>query len=90
MAKQPAPHQPPAQQPIRVTVRYFAALQEHKGLESEVLLVPPRQTVQALFATLFPRHKAPVSYAINHTQVPANTLVKPGDTVAFLPPFGGG
>lgn len=78
---------------LRVTVRTFAQLREHRSADSEELDVPSQTSVAQVFQTLFgagPLADLPVAYALNHALVPPHTLVQDGDTLAFLPPVGGG
>ena len=78
---------------ITVTVRYFAALRERRGLETESLQTAKSTTIGGLYAQLFPPGPdgaLPVAYAQNHVRVSGATPLADGDEVAFLPPLGGG
>ena len=77
----------------QITVHYFAALREARGQDREEVDVPEGTTAGGLLATLFPSSTwthAGVTFACNHEIVPAERVVHHGDTVVFLPPFGGG
>lgn len=78
---------------MQVTVRYFAALREQKGSDEETVGVTTATDVASLFATLFqgsPLAGLPVLFAVNQAYVSADTLLRDGDEVAFIPPLGGG
>jgi molybdopterin converting factor subunit 1 len=78
---------------VQITVLYFAALREQKGVGTEHIEVPPGTTVSELYATLFPPGPLgvlPVAFARNQTYATAGEAIEDGDEVAFLPPLGGG
>ena len=78
---------------ITVTVHYFAALRERRGLETESMQTSETTTIGRLYAQIFPPGPdgaLPVAYAQNHVRVPGATPLADGDEVAFLPPLGGG
>ena len=76
-----------------VTVLYFAALREDRGLSEEVLDVPDGTSLAALYQTIFaasPLLAMPVAYACNHDYASGDVALKDGDEICFLPPLGGG
>lgn len=76
-----------------VTVLYFAALRERRGVSSETLSVEEGTTLGGLYAQLFdgaPEAALPVAFARNQGYADATDLLDDGDEVAFLPPLGGG
>ena len=78
---------------IRVTLKTFAQLRELRGVDSEELELPSQTSVAQLFDQIFgagPLAKLPVAFALNHALVPPNTELRDGDTLALLPPVGGG
>ncbi len=78
---------------ITVTVRYFAALREQRGVDTESRQAPENTTIGQLYASIFPpgpNGSLPVAYAQNHIRVAPGTQLADGDEVAFLPPLGGG
>ena len=85
-----------------VRVRLFAALRERAGWAERTLPLAP-QGSQATPASLWQRLAlgqgppaeaaglpASIRVAINHAFAAADTPLKPGDEVAFLPPITGG
>lgn len=75
---------------MRVTVLWFAALRERRGVASEVVEVPPGTTLAALYAQCVPADRIPVAHVRNQRVCPGDEPVADGDEVAFLPPLGGG
>lgn len=78
---------------MRITVRYFAALREVKGVEQESIDVEPGTTLGGLYQQLFGATAyaaLPVACARNLEYARAKDAVGEGDEVAFLPPIGGG
>lgn len=78
---------------IRVTLKTFAQLRELRGVDSEELELPSQTSVAQLFAQVFgqgPLSELPVAFALNHALVPPDTPLQDGDTLALLPPVGGG
>lgn len=78
---------------IQVTLKTFAQLRELRGVDSEELELPSQTSVAQLFEQVFgegPLAKLPVAFALNHALVPPTTLLSDGDTLALLPPVGGG
>jgi molybdopterin synthase catalytic subunit len=80
--------------PIRVTVRCFAAVRE--ALASDVLTVelPAGATMADLRAQLGARAPAlqrlPLAFAVNRAYAAAGTVLRSGDEVALIPPISGG
>ena len=75
---------------MTLTVLYFAALREEKGISSETLEKVESMTVEELFYLLFNRPHLGIRFALNQHYVTADTVLEDGDEVAFLPPLGGG
>jgi molybdopterin synthase sulfur carrier subunit len=83
-----------------VTILYFAWLRERAGVGEEQLVLPPEiRTVSALIEHLAARdaghaaafqNRHTVRYAVNQDFAGPDTLVRPGDEVAFFPPVTGG
>ena len=76
-----------------VTVRYFAALRERRGVDQESVEVPQGWTLKQLYLHLFPpgpEGSLTVAYARNHVLAKPEDAVEEGDEIAFLPPIGGG
>lgn len=84
----------PSVPPITVSVRCFAAVREALGAEVLQVEVPSGSTVEALRAQLGHRSPAllrvPVAFAVNRGYARPDTVLQPGDEVAFLPPISGG
>ena len=85
-----------------ILVRYWASARSAAGVDADEVPVDGPVTLAGLLATLVARHPGtrlpqvleacsvllgdrPVS-----TEDPADVVVRPGDTVEFLPPFAGG
>lgn len=79
---------------IHVTLRCFAAVRETLGTDSMTVEVPEGTTVHGLRETLGKQHPAllrvPVAYAVNQDYARAQSVLKDGDEVAFIPPISGG
>ena len=78
---------------VQITVRYFAMLREQRGVESEVIEVPPGLSLREIYHRIFPpgvHEPIPVAFVRNRAAAPPDTEVEVGDEVAFLPPLGGG
>ena len=79
---------------IRVTVRCFAAVREALGNDHLVVDLATGTTVEALRRLL--GGSAPqllrlqVAYAVNRDYARADTVLRDGDEVAFIPPISGG
>ncbi|MCB0384041.1 MAG: molybdopterin converting factor subunit 1 [Bdellovibrionales bacterium] len=77
-----------------VSVRYFAALREQRGLSEE-----SRQTVAETPAELYEELKAEFGFSLrrdqlrvatNSSYVEMNSPLKEGDVLTFIPPVAGG
>jgi molybdopterin synthase sulfur carrier subunit len=85
---------------LKVKVLYFASLREQLGKGSEEVDLPGEAaTLGDLRSHLVGRGGAwqvsladgrPVRMAVNQDMVPATTVIKAGDEVAFFPPVTGG
>ena len=81
---------------IRVKVKFFAAPRETVGSGEIEKEVPPGSTVQTLLDLMVEEYPALHTYtrflnvAVNRAYVGMQTELKDGDTVACLPPVGGG
>ena len=81
---------------MRIAVRYFAALREAVGRESEPLELPDGVDVVAARETLAGRYPAVApllprcAAAINRAYVSPETPLHDGDELVFIPPLGGG
>jgi molybdopterin converting factor subunit 1 len=79
---------------MKVTIRYFAVLREHRGLGRENV-VTASATPGALYAELQKRHGLALPperlrVAVNQDFAAWDTLLREGDEVAFIPPVAGG
>lgn len=78
---------------MQVSVRYFAALREKRGVSTEAVEVTQGETLSGLYERLFPgpaESRMPVAYARNHAHARPSEVLQDGDEIAFLPPVGGG
>jgi molybdopterin converting factor subunit 1 len=81
---------------MRVHVRYFAALRERVGKDSEEVTLPAGATVSQACAALIERYPqlAPTlkscAAAVNRAYASAETALTEGDELVFIPPLGGG
>ena len=75
---------------MQIHIRYFATLREQRGTSEEIVEFPEGITPAAAYAQLCPPAQLPVAYAINEEYTSAQTLLKDGDELVFLPPLGGG
>lgn len=81
---------------MQVHVLYFASFREAAGRDEERLELAERACVGDLWSLLarrtplFARFSSPPPAAVNREHVPADTRLKDGDEVAFLPPVAGG
>lgn len=81
----------------RISVLYFAALRERVGTSSEEIELPAEVVnVRALSAWLEEHRPAlkgclgAVRFAVDEELVSPDRVLRPGDTVALLPPVSGG
>ena len=77
-----------------IHVTYFAALRDATGFAEETLKTETR-TAKALFHELTAKYRWPLSetdirFAINDRYHPADTVLKEGDKIVFIPPVAGG
>ena len=72
-----------------IELQYFAQLRTERGCTQETRTCVAN-TPETLFLEIFGRLPVGIQFAINDRFVEANTLINEKDTVAFLPPFGGG
>ena len=77
-----------------IHITYFAALRDATGCAEETLMTEV-MTAKALFHELTAKYHWPFSetfiqVAINDRYRPADTLLKEGDSVVFIPPIAGG
>ncbi|HEY4230304.1 MAG TPA: molybdopterin converting factor subunit 1 [Thermoanaerobaculia bacterium] len=81
---------------MRVQVLYFAAFRDAVGKDAETRELSDRATVAELWKTLagqvpfFARFPVMPPAAVNREYVEAETALRDGDEVAFLPPVAGG
>jgi sulfur-carrier protein len=81
---------------MRISVRYFAALREAVGRDSEPLELPDGAGVVAARDALAARYPAVAALlprcaaAVNRTYVTVETALRDGDELVFIPPLGGG
>ena len=79
----------------RFEVRLFASFADIFGSPNISLTLPKGSTVENLTSAL---HALPsgaslpekLVVAVNHTYVPAQTVLSPGDEIALIPPVAGG
>ena len=80
-----------------IQVRYFAGLRELSGTDNEEIEISGSINLDDFIEKIKIRHPE-LANELGTTAVsvnmdvadPASTTLKPGDEVAFLPPFGGG
>jgi len=85
-------------EPITVTVRFFAAARAAAGVQEEKLSIPAPATVADVLASVVARHGDGLgdvlrrcSYLLNETAVRgAGTTVPAAAVLDVLPPFAGG
>ncbi|MEZ4563916.1 MAG: molybdopterin converting factor subunit 1 [Thermomicrobiales bacterium] len=81
---------------ITVNLRYFAAMREALGRSSERVGVPSGTTAGDMLARLvteqpkLERMRSIVLVMVNQAYAPADTILRDGDEVAFIPPVSGG
>ncbi len=78
---------------VEVTVHYFAMLKEMRECSTESFTIDDGTTVASLFNEIFPPATPGlpiVQYVINQKRTSPETALEDGDSVAFLPPLGGG
>jgi len=81
---------------MHIQIRYFASLHEITGEGEEQLTVPDEATIADVRTMLLTRYSQlrPILercvYAVNRHYVSAETILKEGDELVFIPPTGGG
>ena len=81
---------------MRVRLLHFASFRDAVGRDQEVRELPEGGRVDDLWAALsrdvplFARFPSMPPAAVNREYVPAGTVLREGDEVAFLPPVAGG
>lgn len=79
---------------VRVTVRCFASVREALGAEVVERAVAPGTTVEGLLRELAAAApqllRLPLAFAVNRDYARADTVLKDGDELAFIPPISGG
>jgi molybdopterin synthase sulfur carrier subunit len=81
---------------MRIQIRYFAALREVTARDAEPLDLPDgadAAAVRSLVAERYPRLRPVLdrcAVAVNRSYVPAETSLREGDELVFIPPLGGG
>ena len=78
-----------------IDVLYFAVFQDFTKKIQETLTLSEGMTARSLYQELTKRYSFPLStdqlrFAVNHLFISADTPLKPGDIVAFIPPVSGG
>ena len=79
-----------------ITIRYFAAVRERTGVESETLEADEHATVADVWQAITDRHpelaglKQHLRFAVNHEFADDDQPVGDGDEVALIPPVSGG
>jgi molybdopterin converting factor subunit 1 len=81
---------------MSVQIRYFAALRQTTGHDSETLQLPVGTTVAQTRSLLVERYPAlstllpRCAVAINRSYASVEAVLGDGDELAFIPPLGGG
>lgn len=80
---------------IQITVNYFASMAETTGKDTETISIANGLTAQQVFSILkqqydFASISGRIRVAINHHFSDWDTLLKDGDTLAFIQPVAGG
>jgi len=81
---------------MHIQIRYFASLREITREGEEQLIVPDEATIADVRTILLTRYSQlwPILercvYAVNRHYVSAETILKEGDELVFIPPMGGG
>lgn len=83
-------------QGMNIRIRYFASLREVTGRSDETLTVEDGTTVSMVRALVLARYAGlqPIIErcinAVNRSYVSAETVLRDGDELVFIPPMGGG
>lgn len=75
---------------MRLTVLYFAAVRELRGVDREEIVRDGPLTIADLYRDLLGPEGPTVAYTRNRAVVSGATEVADGDEISFLPPLGGG
>lgn len=81
---------------MKVRLLHFASFRDAAGREEELRELPEGVRLEELWAALsreiplFARYPSMPPAAVNREYVPAGTVLRDGDEVAFLPPVAGG
>ena len=80
---------------MSVTIKFFAVYRDLMGRSEVTLDVSAGRTVASLYKQLLgdqvdPRLREVTLFAVNEQYAPADTAVRDGDRVAFIPPVSGG
>lgn len=79
---------------VRVTLRCFAGVREAVGtdvLNVDVQVGTTAEGLRQKIAAQVPAlHRVPVAFAVNRDYARADTVLRDGDEVAFIPPISGG
>ena len=81
---------------MRVKLLYFAVLRDIMGEEEAVVTLPEGARAESVWAMLREQHPAldryerPPMLAINEDYATADSELKDGDELAFIPPVAGG
>ena len=80
---------------MAITVKFFAVYRDIMGRSEVSLSAGAECTVAGLYEQLLgdrvdPRLRKVTLFAVNEQYAPADTLVRDGDRVAFIPPVSGG
>lgn len=81
---------------MKIRLLHFASFRDAAGRDEEVRELPDGGRVEDLWAALareialFGRFPSMPPAAVNREYVPAGTILRDGDEVAFLPPVAGG
>ena len=81
---------------MKITMLFFGIYREITGKKEEIIEIPRPITVEQLLQMLderyanFSRLEASTKVAVNQEFVDRDHPLQPGDTVAFIPPLGGG
>lgn len=81
---------------MTLTVLFFAALRNVADREKIIVEMPGESSVEELFSQLADRYPnlkewhSHLRWAVNCEYVPAQTKLRDGDEICFIPPLSGG